>query len=287
MVVAGGDSPCALLAAGGTKPGRTAVVAGTSAPVMKLIGRLEIDSDFHVTTTPHLIPETWILEGNTQRAGRTLSWYVETFLSPSGRKRRSQVYDRLEHEALKVEPGSRGLRAYLGPVVGHLDRFQGPVKSTLMGIDTMDNSRFTLYALGRAVLENIAMAIRGNLLNLERVGGGGDCPIGLTGGLTRSGLFNLILASVLNRPVRKTPFVEGSTRGVLVLCHYGLGRYSSIEEAGRNLIPSPEEILPDPDWARRYAEVFEEWTGNYRILAGLPDSWPGDTVTTQKERRMI
>ncbi|MBW1712233.1 MAG: FGGY-family carbohydrate kinase, partial [Deltaproteobacteria bacterium] len=276
VVVCGGDSPCGLLAGGGTRPGRTAVVAGTSAPVMRVVREFKTDPQFDLSTAPHLLAQMWTLEGNSQRGGKTLDWYMANYFNPLTGQKGDRAMARFEGLISRVEPGAGGLRAFLGPVVGRLNRFQGPLKSTLLGLPTLDYSGQGVFLLGRAVLENIALAIAGNLNNLDRLDPSGTSPVGLTGGLIRSRLFRRILAAVLNRPLKVTPFTEGSAHGALLLCQAGLGRYAGPEEAASDLLGPPETIDPEPDLARRYEDIAADWLAKYEQLAALDDPWPGE-----------
>ena len=64
VITGAGDTQLGVLGAGGVTAGRCAVVAGSSAPVNRVIARPVVDSGFRTVTNPHVVSGAWVLEAN-------------------------------------------------------------------------------------------------------------------------------------------------------------------------------------------------------------------------------
>ena len=105
----------------------------------------------------------------------------------------------------------------------------------------------------RAVLENIAYALRANLEQAEEVAGQRSKRITLGGGLTLAPAFPRILADVLGRPIDVAQDVEVSGRGAARLLARALGRPDGALTIAR------QRIEPDPDASLAYAQRYQRW----------------------------
>ena len=266
VVVGGGDTPCGLLGCGAFQSGQAAVIAGTSAPVQILIDTFITDENQNLSTSSFILPGLCALEGNTLRAGTVLAWFIRQFLKPFKKGPDDQLYALLEKEAANISPGSGGLFSFLGPVVGGLKSFQMPVKSTILGVATLPPAQTSLFQFGRAILENIAFAIRGNV---ELIAGltQRELPfLFAAGGLAKSQLFLQILSDVLDLPLRVPQTVETSSLGAFLLGTVAFDHSRNAGEAARQHVRISREIEPDPEGRKIYADFYRTWKEKYEVL---------------------
>ncbi len=89
----------------------------------------------------------------------------------------------------------------------------------------------------------------------------------LSGGATRSPLWNQIQADVYNRPVQTLECNESTVLGAALLGGLGAGVFSSIEEGTDAMVHVAEEIEPNPDNRAIYEEMYEAYVKAYTGLA--------------------
>jgi autoinducer-2 kinase len=266
VVVGGGDTPCGLLGCGAAERGQAGVIAGTSAPVQGLIDNFIADENRNLSTSSFVLPGLCTLEGNTLRAGTVLAWFISQFLKPFRKTNDDRLYAFFEKEAAKISPGSGGLFSFLGPVVGGLKSFQRPVKSTILDVATLPPAQTSLFQLGRAILENIAFAIRGNLELMTELTQQRLRFLFVAGGLAKSRLFLRILGDVLDLPLKVPQIVETSSLGAFLLGAMASDQSLSEEDAVHQYVRISREIDPDPEARKVYEAIYGAWREKYQVL---------------------
>ena len=77
-VFAGGaDTESALLGGGVHAVGEVAAVLGTTTPVQQVLDVPHIDPDGNLWTSPHVVPDRWVLESNAGDTGSTYRWLLD------------------------------------------------------------------------------------------------------------------------------------------------------------------------------------------------------------------
>jgi autoinducer 2 (AI-2) kinase len=122
--------------------------------------------------------------------------------------------------------------------------------------------------MARAVLENVAFALRGNLAQLQEISGREVKALSLCGGLTRSGLFTQMVADVCQVPVKVPAIREASGLGAAMCAAVGGGRYDSLEQAAEGMAQEAEVLEPDPAVRVKYRALYKRWLKTYQRLLG-------------------
>lgn len=223
VVVGGGDTPLALLAAG-TTAGRQ-VNLGTGAQVLQP----------RWTPTPADDPpvhgyadvgDGWYAMAALQNGGLAWTWVCGVLgMTPA------ELFD----AAAAVPPGAGGVlfRPFLtgerGGVAGPADR----------GGWTGLSAGTTRAELARAAVEGVAFAVAAAAELLD-----GEGPVTLTGGGGRPAVVQQLLADVLAVPVRYLPLRSASAVGAAVLAARGTGtEVATGQEPGRPVEPRPAPEL--------------------------------------------
>ena len=189
----------------------TALVAGGSAPLLRVMDRPARDPRMRLWTNPHVHAERWLLEANVGEMGTRHRWMLETLGADLMREADPwAAYDALAEEA---PIGALTASAHIGPRPMDLRALNtGRPAALLLPFGETTALGPGRAELMRAYLESCAFAVRAAGDWIDEVAGRDDGPLTLVGGMARSHLFARILASALRREIVVGP-AEASARG--------------------------------------------------------------------------
>ncbi len=253
-VAAGGaDTQCGLLGAGAIEEGDLAVVAGTSMPLQLVTDGLILDPSGRLWSGQHVVPGRSILESNGMMTGDVLDWFACLLYPDSPNATLS-----LMAEAAGSRPGAAGVYSTFG-----VSLFDGrtvglPVGNlTFSHMVTGDASRSRRH-IARALVEGIAFSVRANLEQLREVSGKPISTARVCGGMSRSPLFNGIIADVTGCRVMVPPGAEVTSVGAALLAGVGAGIYADPAAAAATFLDKFSEIQPG-DSAAKYQNLYTGW----------------------------
>jgi xylulokinase len=286
-VVAGaGDQAAGAVGMGIVAPGTVSATIGTSGVVFAATDHPALDPKGRLHTFCHAIPGRWHVMGVTQAAGLSLRWFRDRFgtatnIENTDTLARGEVhaervdaegvgvneYDRLTAEAARISPGCDGLlwAPYLmGERTPHLDP---NVRAALIGL-TASHTRGHVV---RAILEGVAFSLRDSFTLFAGMG----VPvksIRLGGGGARSRLWRQIQADVYGREVEILEAEEGAAYGAALLAGVGVGIWSSVDAACREVVRVAESVAPQPaaiaQMNASYAAYRRMYPAIVSVLAG-------------------
>jgi xylulokinase len=228
------------------------VFAATAAPTKDPLGRLH--------TFCHAVPGRWHVMGVTQAAGLSLLW-LRDVIAPG------TSYDELTAEAAHVSAGSDGLLwapYLLGERTPHLD---SKATAAFYGI-TASHTRGHLI---RAVLEGVAYSLKDTFTLFAELG----IPVKsvrLGGGGARGRLWRSIQAEVYGYPSDVLEAEEGAAFGAALLAGVGAGAWADTDAACAAAIRIAEQIIPDEEEARTYADGYKVYRRLYPALRSVRES---------------
>ena len=256
-VAGAGDQAAGAVGVGVVAPGPASIVLGTSGVVFAPLEGFVHDPEGRAHVFCHAAPGTWHAMGVMLTAAGSMSWFRHT-LAPDA------AYGALDPEAEAWEPGVEGLlfAPYLaGERTPHADP---DARAAFVGLSL----RHDRGALVRAVLEGVSYGLRDSLELLRGLG----CTIDagrVSGGGARSPLWVKILASVLGIPLQRTAVEEGAAFGAALLAGVASGAFRDVQEAVDACVHVREEVEPDPEWGRIYADGYERFQSLYPALRPL------------------
>lgn len=150
--------------------------------------------------------------------------------------------------AAEVPPGCDGLVA----VLDWLAPDDAPYRrGALLGFDGRQG-RFHVH---RAILEGIALTMRGHVDAMETALGRRGSELVVTGGGSRSDLVIRILAAVFERPVRRMAVTDAAGLGAAICALVGAGVHPGWDEAVAATVRTADRTAPDPAWVAAYREI--------------------------------
>jgi sugar (pentulose or hexulose) kinase len=266
VVVAGADTQCAMLSMGVSEPGMTGAVLGWSGPVQMALAHAMKDTERRIWTTCHVVPDRWLLESTVSEAGNAYRWLRDTLYVPleSGLSCPPE-YTSMDRLASETDAGASGVLAFLGPGIMDMRTLRMQLGGFLFSLPTtfsgVDQGCFI-----RAALENIAFAVKGNVLQLVAVGAITPDALSLGGGMSCSTILVQILSDVLDMPVRTFCSENLTALGAGICAATGAAIYPDLESATRAMAPKASETEPQREYVPEYEELYGRWLNAYRQL---------------------
>jgi xylulokinase len=191
-------------------------------------------------------PHKYLYEsGGIRRGMWTVSWWRDLLGNGNG-----LTDDELGAGAEAVAPGSDGLFAVLDWLApGHASYRRG----ALIGFD----GRQGRYHIYRAILEGIALTMSRHIDAMEEALERRFENVIVSGGGSRSDLMMWILASVLERPVRRNRLTDAAGMGSAICALVGAGVHPTWDAAVAATVHPAETFDVDPDGARAYRPIRE------------------------------
>ena len=251
VVVGGHDTQFAIVGSG-AKPGEAILSSGTW-EILAI--RTESFKPTRAGFEGGLIIEADVQDGlwNPQMlmiGSAVLEWIREKFFHEV---KRGEYKDMIK-EACEAPPGANGIT-----FIPSFVRESGPIKKyntlgSILGL-TLQASRGRIY---RAALEGLSVQLSEALRILSESTGFHPCGIRVVGGGSKNALWNQIRANITGLPISANMQGEATALGASVIAFIGIGKYSSIAEAWRN-IPFEEEKY-EPDMNRSlYDKIYRRY----------------------------
>ncbi|AIY86388.1 MULTISPECIES: xylulokinase [unclassified Thermotoga] len=209
LVIGGGaDNACAALGIAVVEPGDVMVSLGTSGTVLAPTKGDQPDPKGRVHFFAHTVPETRYHMGVMLSATYSLEWFKEKFLS--------EDYETINEEVDKVPVGSNGIifLPYLnGERTPHRDPF---ARGVFFGISSYN----TKWDMVRAIFEGVAFGIKDSFDILRELKVDLN-NVRITGGGSKSRVWNKMLADMTGLRIQKPAVDEGASYGAAILAVSG------------------------------------------------------------------
>ena len=271
VAIGAADSQAACLGCAALDEGVTTVIAGTTIPVQMVLSRPVFDELHRVHLGAYVTPGHWVLESNGGLAGTSYRWFCETFVGTvplSFAATGSSAYATLEEEMQHADPGE--VMAVVGPQIADFRQLAFPPRSVFTFPFLAATERPPARgAFGRAILENIAFAVRGNLDQLVEISAGAVTALNLCGGLAHSSLLPHIIADVCEQPVHVPVVREASALGAAICAAVGAGFYPDLPSAAAAMVHWEPIVEPDPANTRRYKGLYRRWGTLFQQASNL------------------
>lgn len=264
LVSGGGDQQCAGIGAGAVKKGVVEVTIGTAGVTLAYMDEPIYDSNMRLPCSAHAVPGKWETEGLQLAAGSALKWYRNEIAKPEV-KAAAEIgldpYDLINEQIKNMPPGANGVICipyFAGSAAPNWDPF---ARGTFIGL-TLGHDK---TALARAIMEGVTFETR-EIIEQMIENGVQVNQLVLSGGSTKSAIWNQIQADIYGKPCGKLAIEEATSLGAAILAAFGAGLFTSINEAVENMVKIVDECLPNEQNHAIYNEYFSIYKDAYQAL---------------------
>jgi xylulokinase len=265
LVSGGGDQQCAGIGAGIISEGLCEVTLGTAGVSLCFMDAPRKDPAMKMPCSAHAYPGKWECEGLQNAAGASYRWFRDQLAGlekAAGAHSGIDPYELLNRQVAKTPAGSHGL-IYIPYLAGASAPNWDPyAKGSFIGLTLAHD----FGCMARAVMEGISLETREILESFEKLGLELK-EVRITGGGTKSSLWNQIQADIYGKPVSKLGVGEATVLGAAILAGVGAGVFASIEEGVTKMVRIEAQYQPDPATHAVYNEIFEIYKIIYKALA--------------------
>ncbi len=163
----------------------------------------------------------------------------------------------------QAPPGAMGLvvQPYWSPGLG-----EPLAKGSIIGFGDV-HKKAHVY---RAVIEGLAFALLDGKYKLEKKGKTNFSKMAVSGGASQSSEICQINADIFNLPMVQGSTFETSGLGAAICTAFGVGAFSSLEEAVKNMVTYQKTFNPNPKNVEIYSQLFHKvYKKMYKSLAPL------------------
>ncbi|MHA2180321.1 MAG: FGGY-family carbohydrate kinase [Promethearchaeota archaeon] len=264
VVTGAGDQQSAALGVGVVSPGEMKCTTGTGSFILAFLGEPNFDPQKRVLCSCHAVPGTWVQEASIFTSGATLRWFrdqVGQVESAIAKEKGQDPYELMTAQAEESPMGANGLILIPHLVGAGSPHWNPHAKGLLFGL-ALGHQRKDVY---RAVLEGVAFEIRKNIEAFREIGIEPK-ELKLTGGGSRSGLWNQIYADVLGIPCVRNVIEEATSLGAAILAASGAGLFPDIAKAAEILCKVDEKWVPHEENHNYYEKIYKFSYHLYNLL---------------------
>lgn len=265
IVVAAHDQNCSTFGCGLVEGGTASLVLGTWGSLYVGLDRPIRDPNGVLIVKGNHGLGNWTIEGAASAAASSYRWFRDTFGGievAAGKLLGKDPYDLINDQVETVAPGANGITflpflqgASAGP------RANPFARGVLFGI-TLGS---THSEVARAVMEGITLEMR-DILEAQRRAGVEIASIHLTGGGTKSRLWNQMQADMYKVPVHVLQTSETGALGAAMYAGVGAGVYSNHRQAAETAVHVRETYEPGSKNSAAYDEAYSRFVSVYESL---------------------
>ena len=265
-VVAGAaDTQCGLLGCGLLQTDEIGAISGTTTPVQMITAVPVLDPQTRTWADPYVVPGKYVLESNSGGSGSLFQWLRDTMCESEIMKTDPErAYGEMVKIAEKAPPGSMGVIIHSGVNIFNAKKIGMPLNVFLLGLSPLTDSSGSGKALIlRAMLENFVYGIKANANQVFEVLGRQPTFIGVCGGLSKSDLYNQIMADVMSLPVKVPVCREGTGVGCAICAGIGAGQFKDFTEGVKALVHIERVYEPDANNLSKYKSLYNRWLKSF------------------------
>ncbi len=264
VVVGGGDQQCGAVGVGVVKPGRVKATIGTGTFILAFEDNPRFDPQRRLLCSCHAVPNRWVIEASIFTSGIIYRWFRDQFGQEEKQLAKllnSDPYELMNEQAKQSPPGSRGI-VVLPHFVGAGAPYWNPeARGVIVGL-ALGHSRADII---RAIMEGSSFEVRRNLEIMGSIGISLK-ELRLTGGATRSQIWNQIQADITQLTVQRSMIEEATALGAAILAATGGGLYRDVSQAAKAMVSSGERYKPSTKLKKRYDQLYAIHTDTYQAL---------------------
>jgi D-xylulose kinase len=264
VIVGGGDQQCGAVGVGVIKSGHVKATVGTGTFILAYEDQPRFDSEHRLLCSCHAVPNKWVIEASIFTSGIIYRWFRDQFGQEEkslAQLLHSNPYELMNEQAEQSPPGARGI-LLLPHFVGAGAPYWNPdARGVILGL-ALGHTKSDII---RAIMEGTSFEVRQNLQIMQELGISLK-ELRLTGGATRSRVWNQIQADVTRLTVQLSKVEEATALGAAILAAVGSGIYRSVDDAAEAMVSIGNQYSPASETAQIYDRLFSIHTEAYQAL---------------------
>lgn len=265
VCVGGMDVTCAILGLGITKPKMAATILGTYGTCISLSPNPVRDPKGEMVVTGYTGTNMWTVEGSMLAAASSYRWYRDTFCDleiASAKMLKTDPFELINQQIATGKPGAKGLLYMPHLASAGAPRNNSNARGLFLGL----TFAHTKADVARSVMEGISLEVRDIIMAKSRMGIEID-QIRLTGGGSKSPMWNQIQADVYGKTVQTVQTSETASIGAAMLAGVGAGIFKNVQEAGESMIRVTSTYEPKAENTKIYDELYDIYCSTYESLS--------------------
>ena len=274
VIIGGGDTACATLAAGVTKAGQVCESVGTTNVLTICVDQPKFDKGF--INRCHVVEGTWIYQGALSHTGASYQWFRDNFcqdLVDRAIGTDKTAFWFMNEEADMAEPGSGGL-VFLPYMLGERSPIWDPyARGVFFGISLQT----TRKEMNRAVMEGCGYGLRQLSEIAERVTGREIKEFTSIGGGAKSETWAQIKADITGKDIKILDMNDMAPIGAALLAGVGAGIFKDVYEAADKVEKKVYKVIRssrahDDIYNKRYQvyiQLYPHIKELYKIVSNL------------------
>ena len=232
IIIGGGDTACATLAAGVTKAGEVCESVGTTNVLTICVDKPEFDRGF--INRCHVVEGTWIYQGALSHTGASYQWFRDNFCQDMKEKAvgsGKSAFELMNEEADQANPGCDGL-VFLPYMLGERSPIWDPyARGVFFGLSL----HTTRKEMNRAIMEGCGYGLRQLSEIAERVTGNKIKSFRSIGGGAKSLTWAQIKADITGKDIEILDMNDMAPVGAALLAGVGAGVFRDVYEAANRV----------------------------------------------------
>ena len=266
ICVGAGDQNSAAVGAGIVYPGYASVSLGTAGNANAYLDSEFRDPAGKSMIVNHAIYGKWQIEGHQAGAAGVFRWFrdeIATLEKVEAADNNKDAYKILDELIMKTPAGAKGLvfLPYLASATA--PRWNPDARGILTGL-TFAHDR---GCLARTFLEGITLEMR-DILSAMINSGIKIKHVRLTGGASKSPVWNQIQSDVYNLEVETLKVTDTAVIGAAIMGGVGVGIFKNIRDGTKQMVKVDRKYEPDNKNTRIYNELYDIYC---RIYEGLEE----------------
>lgn len=260
----GADAYVGMFGLGVTKPGRIALITGSSHLILGLYDKNINTPGVFGAFPDAVLPDTYVVEGGQISTGSIVNWFKKNYCGEIEKEavaRNLSVYDVLNEKAAKLPIGSEGLIM--------LDYFQGNrtpyIDSEIRGMIYGLSLKHKAEHIYRAIVESICYGTE-HILRIFRKQNIEITDFYICGGITKSPFWLKVHADVSNVRIHVPKCTEAPCLGSAILGAVAGKGYGNIEEAVEKMVRIEKTIEPNMERHKKYKFFVDKYMEVYALI---------------------
>jgi xylulokinase len=255
IISGAGDQQAAAMGLGVVSSGRVSCTTGTGTFLTAFLKTPLRDPQKRVLCSCHAVAGTWVMEASMFTTGSIYRWFRDQLSQHQKEKAKQKgvdPYKLLDEEALQSSIGSNGVMI-IPHFAGAGAPYWNPYSRGVIAGLALGNTRNDLI---RAIMESISFEIRKNIEVMRSL----NIPIDevrVTGGMTRSSLFNQIQADVYGFQTLLSSTEEATALGTAMLVLKGAKICKTCEEIAERVVKISDTKTPNAQNHEKYDKLFK------------------------------